>query len=263
VETRCAEAGFTIVSGAPPMSAEAVVRDVLDDRPAALVVDLDAGPANWPDLVVALKRDAATRRVPIIGLSDAPEQQRVTARNVGCDQVLGRERLADTLLRALNALAPATPAPAWAQACQEPLSPTAIEGIRLFNKGEYFESHEALEAAWNAEPGPARALYRGLLQIAVAYLHIQRGNANGARKVFLRMWHWLDPLPAQCRGVDVAAARQAARRTQTAVAQSTDPGLADVDRGLLQPWIVMLPDATDHIDRAGTQDHYDLNPLDP
>ena len=245
------------------MSAEAVVRDVLDDNPAAIVIDLDTGPANWPALVAALKRDAATRRVPVIGLSDAPEQWRDTAHNVGCDQVLGRSRLADTLPRALSALAPATPAAAWAEACREPLSPTAIEGIRLFNKGEYFESHEALEAAWNAEPGPARALYRGLLQIAVAYLHIQRGNARGARKVFLRMWHWLDPLPALCRGVDVAAARQSARRTQTAVDQSTDPSLADVDRGLLLPWIVMHPDAADPIDRAGTQDHYDLNPLDP
>ncbi|HRQ33635.1 MAG TPA: DUF309 domain-containing protein, partial [Anaerolineales bacterium] len=57
-----------------------------------------------------------------------------------------------------------------------PLHPSAIEGLRLFNNGKYFEAHEALETAWLEERGKIRDLYRGILQVGVAYLHITRGN---------------------------------------------------------------------------------------
>ena len=87
--------------------------------------------------------------------------------------------------------------------CNAPLHPQAAEGLRLFNKGEYFEAHEALEAAWNAEKGEVRDLYRGILQIAVVYLHITRGNYNGAVKVYARSQKWLRDWPAVCRGIQV------------------------------------------------------------
>jgi len=35
--------------------------------------------------------------------------------------------------------------------CQGTLHPKAIEGLRLFNDGEYFEAHEELETAWRDE----------------------------------------------------------------------------------------------------------------
>jgi len=70
--------------------------------------------------------------------------------------------------------------------CSAPLHPQAAEGLRLFNAGKYFEAHEALEDAWNAETGRVRELYRGILQIAVVYLHVTRGNYNGAVKVYGR-----------------------------------------------------------------------------
>ena len=89
--------------------------------------------------------------------------------------------------------------------CDAPLHPEALRGIALFNAGEYFEAHEALENAWRAEPGPIRDLYQGILQIAVTYLHIQRRNYGGAMKVSARCKLKLDKWPATCRGVDVAA----------------------------------------------------------
>ena len=36
--------------------------------------------------------------------------------------------------------------------CNAPIHPQAAEGLRLFNTGEYFEAHEALEVAWLEEP---------------------------------------------------------------------------------------------------------------
>ena len=77
------------------------------------------------------------------------------------------------------------------EACNAPLHPRAAQGLRLFNAGEYFEAHEALEDAWNEEKGPVRDLYRGILQIAVVYLHITRRNYNGAVKVYARSQRWV------------------------------------------------------------------------
>jgi uncharacterized protein len=49
--------------------------------------------------------------------------------------------------------------------CMGALPPLALRGLELFNQGEYFEAHEALELAWREETGPVRELYRGILQI--------------------------------------------------------------------------------------------------
>ena len=87
--------------------------------------------------------------------------------------------------------------------CNAPLHPQAAEGLRLFNAGEYFEAHEALETAWNAETGEVRDLYRGILQIAVTYLHITRGNYEGAVKVYGRSLRWLKDWPDICRGIQL------------------------------------------------------------
>jgi len=88
--------------------------------------------------------------------------------------------------------------------CQGEIHPLAVEGIRLFNEHRFFEAHEALETAWMQETGAVRDLYRGILQIAVAYYHIERGNFRGAVKMFKRSERWLAPFPEFCRGIAVA-----------------------------------------------------------
>lgn len=87
--------------------------------------------------------------------------------------------------------------------CSGTLHPKAVEGLKLFNERKFFEAHEELEIAWNEEVGPVRELYRGILQIAVTYLHITRGNYNGAVKVYARSLRWLNPWPNACRGIQV------------------------------------------------------------
>jgi len=85
-------------------------------------------------------------------------------------------------------------------------------GIHLFNQGEYFEAHEALETAWRDDMSAVRELYQGILQVGVAYHHIQRGNRIGALKMFQRAFARLDHYPPVCRGVDVAKLKQDAGR---------------------------------------------------
>ena len=91
------------------------------------------------------------------------------------------------------------------------IHPKAALGLQLFNEGKYFEAHEELEDAWNREPGEIRDLYRGILQVAVTYLHITRGNYIGAQKVHQRSIKWLERWPDLYRGINVKKLREDSR----------------------------------------------------
>lgn len=122
-----------------------------------------------------------------------------------------------------------------ANLCQDPLHPRAIDGLRLFNAGEYFEAHEALEDAWKAEPGEIRNLYRGILQIAVVYLHITRQNYDGAVKVYGRSQKWLKDWPAVCRGIQVEELRRNAQIVMNEVDKLGRENIGQFDLSLLKP----------------------------
>ena len=119
--------------------------------------------------------------------------------------------------------------------CNASLHPQAAEGLRLFNAGEYFEAHEALEDAWKAETGRVRDLYRGILQIAVVYLHITRRNYNGAVKVHARSQRWLKDWPEVCRGVEVGKLCRDAEAVITEVKRLGTEKLSEFDNSLLKP----------------------------
>ncbi len=92
--------------------------------------------------------------------------------------------------------------------CNGVLHEKAIEGLKLFNEGKFFEAHEELETAWRDETGEIRNLYKGILQVAVAYLHITRENYEGAVKVYGRSLKWLKDWPDVCRGIQVKKFRE-------------------------------------------------------
>ena len=87
--------------------------------------------------------------------------------------------------------------------CSGTLHPKAIEGLKLFNRKHFFESHEELEDAWRDEKGTIRYLYQGILQAAVVYLHITRRNYKGAVKLYERCMKLLKDFPDVCRGIQV------------------------------------------------------------
>jgi len=119
--------------------------------------------------------------------------------------------------------------------CDLPLHPQAAEGLRLFNAGEYFEAHEALELAWKEESGEVRDLYRGILQVAVVYLHVRRGNYAGAVKVYARSQKWLKDWPDICRGVQVEELRRNAKAVINEVTRLGKERIGEFDLALLQP----------------------------
>lgn len=55
-----------------------------------------------------------------------------------------------------------------------------VAGLRLFDAGDYHESHEEIEELWSGEVGARRHLLQALIQLAVALHHWERGNFGGA-----------------------------------------------------------------------------------
>jgi uncharacterized protein len=134
----------------------------------------------------------------------------------------------------------APPSVIMEQTCQSALSEKALEGLKLYNQGDYFEAHEALEAAWRQDHTPGRELYQGILQVRIAYLQIQRGNYTGALKMFMRARQRLEPLPDICRGVQVARLRQDAERARAALKALGREKIAAFDRTLFKPVIFQI-----------------------
>lgn len=61
------------------------------------------------------------------------------------------------------------------------------QGLAEFNRGAFFEAHESLETLWRSKLNPAlKTGLQGLIQVAVACVHLQRGNEKGARGVLER-----------------------------------------------------------------------------
>ena len=54
------------------------------------------------------------------------------------------------------------------------------EAVRLFNAGEWYACHDGFEELWHETQGPCRRTLQGILQIAVAHHHLDRGNQRGA-----------------------------------------------------------------------------------
>ena len=81
------------------------------------------------------------------------------------------------------------------------------QGIDLFNQGRFFECHEAWEEIWKRSDGELKLFYQGLIQAAVALLHAQRGNLEGARSLYQKASANLDSIPHEHMGLAVGELR--------------------------------------------------------
>ncbi len=60
------------------------------------------------------------------------------------------------------------------------VDPRLGEAIRLFNAQQWYACHDGFEELWHETQGPLRKVLQGILQIAVAHHHLERGNSRGA-----------------------------------------------------------------------------------
>lgn len=73
----------------------------------------------------------------------------------------------------------------------------------LFNSKEFFEAHEVLEDLWIETEGERKDLYKGLIQCAVAFVHLERGNYRGAKKLFRTSCGYLNRYPGEQEGINI------------------------------------------------------------
>lgn len=111
--------------------------------------------------------------------------------------------------------------------------------VRLWERERFFEAHEALEDVWNAAEEGDRLFWQGIIQVAVACCHHQRGNVDGCVAVFRRAAAKLRGYPDVYRGVDVEQLRVFAEGAAAAVEDAQEifeigyPDFPAMDGG---PW---------------------------
>jgi predicted metal-dependent hydrolase len=89
-----------------------------------------------------------------------------------------------------------------------------LEGIENFSARRFWEAHESWETLWLEAQSNLEQFLQGLIQIAAAYHHIQRGTLRGAPRLFAAALKRLEPFPLVCCGVDRTEVDAAARRHQ-------------------------------------------------
>ena len=81
------------------------------------------------------------------------------------------------------------------------------KGIEELNTGYFFECHETLEDLWHGVRGEPRDFFQGLIQIAVGFYHVTRGNEAGARSMLDRALRRLSKYPDRYGGIDLGSLR--------------------------------------------------------
>lgn len=73
-----------------------------------------------------------------------------------------------------------------------------------FNRQEFYEAHDVLEELWLEERhGPNGAFYKGLIQLAGAFVHLQKDRPGPAGALFKLARANLEKYPAQHERLDM------------------------------------------------------------
>src|SRR5204863_6553791 len=78
-----------------------------------------------------------------------------------------------------------------------------------FNQQRFFEAHEVLEELWLPERGKPKGLfYQGLIQLAGAFVHVQKSRLGPARALFRLADENLEKYLPVYEELDVVAVRE-------------------------------------------------------
>ena len=115
--------------------------------------------------------------------------------------------------------------------------PRFREAVRRFNAGEWYACHDGFEELWHETQGPMRPVLQGLLQLAVAELHHERGNGRGAMVLMGEGLGRLRPCGEEALGIALgplracAAERLAALQQERPLADLPPPRLMEGGEG--------------------------------
>ncbi len=177
--------------------------------PVLVIIDLFSQSFDWEQLIRLIKGPGKKAvHVPVLGFGphvDLDLRERALA--AGCHAVVGRAAISGSQLPGLLKKHKWT---VDTGRCQDAPPPLLLEGLRLFNQGQYYQCHELIEDAWVAEKAPVRVLYQGILQIGVACYHVQNKNWRGAIKVLERGVPKVGRFAPTCMGINITKLLQEA-----------------------------------------------------
>jgi len=83
-----------------------------------------------------------------------------------------------------------------------------LEGIKLFNDGNYFEAHDYFEELWMNSTGSYSEFYKALVQISVGSFHLISKNLNGALNQYFKGVEKLQKFPNNFENIRLLQFRQ-------------------------------------------------------
>jgi uncharacterized protein len=86
-----------------------------------------------------------------------------------------------------------------------------IAGADHFNARRFWDAHESWEAIWLHAQTDVEQFLQGLIQVAAAYHHVQRGTFRGAVRLFDSGLRRLEPFARDFCGISRDAVESAAR----------------------------------------------------
>lgn len=206
--------------------------------PVLVIVDLFSRIIPWEALVRRIK-SSKMNYVPVLGFGPHVDLQlREKALAAGCTAVVGRGAIAGQLAQLVEKHQ-------WvidSDRCRDQPPPLLLEGINLFNQGEYFECHEVIEQAWNEEKAAVRVMFQGILQIGVACYHVQNKNWRGAMKLLDRGLPKTRRFAPSCMGINLAQLMSDADAIRQELLRLGPEWQGEFNPGLF-PTIQLIPDA--------------------
>ena len=83
--------------------------------------------------------------------------------------------------------------------------PHVIGYLRCFNSQQFYEAHDVLEALWLKDRyGPDGDFFKGMIQFAGAFVHLQKRRIRPSKVLFLRCTTYLCKYPSRFYALDVS-----------------------------------------------------------
>ena len=105
------------------------------------------------------------------------------------------------------------------------------KGLMEYEKGDYFEAHEAWEDLWSDYNLPDRKFIQGLIQLSVSFVHLRNGNMNGARSLLKKCSEKFEPYQHLQRGINMNELKMGIESVALAYEEIDDPRIFDWDLG--------------------------------
>lgn len=77
------------------------------------------------------------------------------------------------------------------------------KAVNLFNTRDWYAAHDAFEELWHESVGEQRAVFQGIIQIAVAEHHLRNGNRRGSLLLMAEGLNHLQASPSQDLSFDM------------------------------------------------------------